>query len=197
MRGLPGNSVDRDRHAGFREVMGSGGDYDIVEVVDRLDRHHRDPRAVVEQPLDRAEVRAVLGEQRVGDGVGLDRVAGQHVCAEGDQLGVAGCGQVDLAGDLTAGVITAIMLAPQAMAYATLAGMPPVTGLYAALVPLVAYALFGTSGQLAVGPVAMVSLLTATALSSVVAALRESSGTAVQPQTPSCDFSGLSPNEVP
>ncbi|MBD3305381.1 sulfate permease [candidate division KSB3 bacterium] len=61
--------------------------------------------------------------------------------------------------DLTAGVTVAIMLVPQAMAYAMLAGLPPVIGLYASTVPVVAYAVFGTSRQLAVGPVAIVSLL--------------------------------------
>jgi sulfate permease, SulP family len=66
--------------------------------------------------------------------------------------------------DVLAGLTVAAMLVPQAMAYAALAGMPPVTGLYAATVPLVAYALLGTSGQLAVGPVAIVSLLTASTL---------------------------------
>ncbi|MDX1641124.1 MAG: solute carrier family 26 protein [Balneolaceae bacterium] len=62
-------------------------------------------------------------------------------------------------GDLNAGITVGIMLIPQGMAYALLAGMPPVYGLYASLVPLLIYALFGTSRQLAVGPVAMVSLL--------------------------------------
>lgn len=65
----------------------------------------------------------------------------------------------DLRGDMSAGLIVAIMLIPQGMAYAMLAGLPPVVGLYAATVPLLLYALFGTSRQLAVGPVAMVSLL--------------------------------------
>lgn len=65
----------------------------------------------------------------------------------------------DLSGDLNAGLIVAIMLIPQGMAYAMLAGLPPVIGLYAATIPLIIYALFGTSRQLAVGPVAMVSLL--------------------------------------
>lgn len=64
-----------------------------------------------------------------------------------------------LKGDLIAGVIVAIMLIPQGMAYAVLAGLPPITGLYAAAVPLVFYALFSTSRHLAVGPVATVSLL--------------------------------------
>ncbi len=62
--------------------------------------------------------------------------------------------------DLSAGLTTAVMLIPQGMAYAMLAGLPPIMGLYASFVPLAVYALLGTSRQLAVGPVAMVSLLT-------------------------------------
>lgn len=62
-------------------------------------------------------------------------------------------------GDVSAGITVGIMLIPQGMAYAILAGMPPVYGLYAAIVPLFLYALLGSSRQLAVGPVAMVSLL--------------------------------------
>jgi sulfate permease, SulP family len=69
--------------------------------------------------------------------------------------------------DVLAGLTVAAMLVPQGMAYAALAGMPPVTGLYASTVPLVVYALLGTSGQLAVGPVAIVSLLTASTLAPV------------------------------
>ena len=65
----------------------------------------------------------------------------------------------DFKGDLNAGITVGIMLIPQGMAYAILAGMPPVYGLYASIVPLLIYAMFGTSRQLAVGPVAMVSLL--------------------------------------
>ncbi len=71
----------------------------------------------------------------------------------------------DLPADLMAGVIVAVMLVPQGMAYALLAGLPPVTGLYASTVPLVIYALFGSSKQLAVGPVAIVSLLTLSGVS--------------------------------
>lgn len=67
----------------------------------------------------------------------------------------------DLPGDLTAGITVAVMLIPQGMAYAMLAGLPPIVGLYASIVPLALYALFGTSRQLAVGPVAMVSLMVA------------------------------------
>lgn len=64
-------------------------------------------------------------------------------------------------GDLSAGITVGIMLIPQGMAYAILAGLEPIHGLYAVTVPLILYAIFGTSRQLAVGPVAMVSLLTA------------------------------------
>lgn len=71
----------------------------------------------------------------------------------------------DLIGDLIAGVIVAIMLVPQGMAYALLAGLPPEVGLYASIVPLILYGLLGTSRSLAVGPVAIVSLLVATGVS--------------------------------
>jgi len=71
-----------------------------------------------------------------------------------------------LKGDLGAGLTVGVMLIPQGMAYASIAGMPPVYGLYASIVPIIIYAILGTSRQLAVGPVAMVSLLTATALGS-------------------------------
>lgn len=74
----------------------------------------------------------------------------------------------DLRGDLAAGLTVGAMLVPQAMAYALLAGLPPEIGLYAATIPVVIYALFGTSRQLAVGPVAIVSLLTASALAPLV-----------------------------
>ena len=69
--------------------------------------------------------------------------------------------------DLVAAVIVTIMLIPQSLAYALLAGLPPVVGLYASILPLVAYAIFGTSRALAVGPVAVVSLMTAAAVSQV------------------------------
>lgn len=68
------------------------------------------------------------------------------------------------AGDLTAGIITAIMLVPQGMAYALLAGLPPQLGLYASIVPPAVYGLLGGSRALAVGPVALSSMLTATAV---------------------------------
>jgi SulP family sulfate permease len=66
--------------------------------------------------------------------------------------------------DLPAGLTVGIMLIPQGMAYAMIAGLPPVFGLYAALMPQVVYAILGTSRQLAVGPVAMDSLLVASGL---------------------------------
>lgn len=72
--------------------------------------------------------------------------------------------RADLVGDLLAGLIVAIMLVPQGMAYALLAGLPPQVGLYASILPLVLYGLFGSSRTLAVGPVAIVSLLVATGL---------------------------------
>ncbi|MCE3025843.1 SulP family inorganic anion transporter [Salinicola sp. DM10] len=67
--------------------------------------------------------------------------------------------------DLIAAVIVTLMVIPQALAYAILAGLPAVAGLYASMLPLIAYTLFGTSRTLAVGPMAIVSLMTAAALS--------------------------------
>ncbi|MEH6657226.1 solute carrier family 26 protein [Leeuwenhoekiella marinoflava] len=69
-----------------------------------------------------------------------------------------------LSGDISAGITVGIMLIPQGMAYAMIAGLPPVFGLYAALIPQVIYAIMGTSRQLAIGPVAMDSLLIASGL---------------------------------
>jgi len=69
-----------------------------------------------------------------------------------------------LTSDLVAAVIVTIMLIPQSLAYALLAGLPAEMGLYASILPLVAYAVFGTSRALAVGPVAVVSLMTAAAV---------------------------------
>ena len=66
--------------------------------------------------------------------------------------------------DLMAALIVTIMLIPQSLAYALLAGLPAEMGLYASILPLLAYAVFGTSRALAVGPVAVVSLLTAAAV---------------------------------
>ncbi len=71
-----------------------------------------------------------------------------------------------LAGDLTAALIVTIMLIPQSLAYAMLAGLPLEVGLYACIAPLLLYTIFGSSRVLAVGPVAVVSLMTATAIGS-------------------------------
>ena len=75
-----------------------------------------------------------------------------------------------LTSDLVAAVIVTIMLIPQSLAYALLAGLPPEVGLYASILPLVAYAVFGTSRTLAVGPVAVVSLMTAAAVGNLALA---------------------------
>ncbi|WP_067218177.1 SulP family inorganic anion transporter [Marinomonas gallaica] len=71
--------------------------------------------------------------------------------------------RTDMQTDMMASVIVTIMLIPQSLAYAMLAGLPPAVGLYASILPLVAYALFGSSRTLAVGPVAVVSMMTGTA----------------------------------
>ena len=73
-----------------------------------------------------------------------------------------------LSNDLIAAVIVTIMLIPQSLAYALLAGLPPEAGLYASILPIILYAVFGTSRALAVGPVAVVSLMTAASIGSVV-----------------------------
>jgi sulfate permease, SulP family len=70
-----------------------------------------------------------------------------------------------LKGDMTAGITVGIMLIPQGMAYALIAGLPPEYGLYTALIPLLIYAFMGSSRHLAVGPVALVALLVASAVS--------------------------------
>ncbi len=75
-----------------------------------------------------------------------------------------------LAGDAVAGLIVTVMLIPQSLAYALLAGLPAEVGLYASLLPIVAYALLGSSMTLAVGPVAVASLMTASALQPLAAA---------------------------
>ena len=72
-----------------------------------------------------------------------------------------------LADDLVAAVIVTIMLIPQSLAYALLAGLPAQMGLYASIAPIILYALFGTSRALAVGPVAVVSLMTAAAIGEI------------------------------
>ncbi len=72
-----------------------------------------------------------------------------------------------LGADLLAGIIVTVMVIPQSLAYALLAGLPAVVGLYASILPAVLYALLGTSRTLAVGPVAIIALMTGAALSGV------------------------------
>jgi SulP family sulfate permease len=72
-----------------------------------------------------------------------------------------------LGADAVAGLTVGVMLIPQAMAYAVIAGLPPIYGLYASLVPLVVYPLFGTSRQLAMGPTALDMLILAAGLSAI------------------------------
>ena len=66
----------------------------------------------------------------------------------------------DLKADMVAGLVVTMMLIPQSLAYALLAGVPAEVGLYASILPLIAYSLFGSSRTLSVGPVAVVSLMT-------------------------------------
>ena len=75
-----------------------------------------------------------------------------------------------LAGDVTAGIIVVLMMVPQGMAYALVAGLPPVAGLYASLLPACAYALFGSSMVQSVGPMAITSLMTASSLAGLAPA---------------------------
>ncbi|NKI30901.1 sulfate permease [Croceivirga thetidis] len=72
-----------------------------------------------------------------------------------------------LSGDISAGITVGVMLIPQGMAYALIAGLPPVYGLYAALVPNLLYAFTGSSRKLAVGPVALDSLIVASSLAAM------------------------------
>jgi SulP family sulfate permease len=74
-----------------------------------------------------------------------------------------------LPGDISAGVVVAMMMIPQGMAYALVAGLPPVVGIYASIVPPVLYALFGTSNTQSVGPMAIISLMTASSLAPLAA----------------------------
>jgi SulP family sulfate permease len=82
---------------------------------------------------------------------------------------VAGYDRPALAHDAIAAIIVTVMLIPQALAYATIAGLPPEAGLYASILPPIAYALFGSSRTMAVGPVAVVSLMTASTVGQVAA----------------------------
>jgi SulP family sulfate permease len=87
-----------------------------------------------------------------------------------------GYSRATLVSDAIAGVIVTMMLIPQALAYALLAGLPPQTGLYASLLPLLAYSLSGSSGPLSVGPFAITSIMTATALTATFPAIPLAAG---------------------
>lgn len=78
--------------------------------------------------------------------------------------------KADFSGDFTAGLTIGIMMIPQGMAYALLAGLPPIYGLYAGMVTLVVYAVLGTSRHLSIGPVAMDSLILASGLAGLAVA---------------------------
>ena len=78
-----------------------------------------------------------------------------------------GYNRTTLTNDLVAAAIVTVMLIPQSLAYAMLAGLPPEIGLYASILPIIAYALFGSSRTLAVGPVAVISLMTLAAASNI------------------------------
>ena len=78
---------------------------------------------------------------------------------------VRGYRRADLVPDALAGLTGATILVPQSMAYASIAGLPPVVGLYASVVPVLVYAVFGRSRQLSVGPLATISIIGAVTLS--------------------------------
>ena len=73
-------------------------------------------------------------------------------------------------GDLSAGLTVGVMLIPQGMAYAMLAGLPPIYGLYASIIPLIVYSILGNIRQLGVGPVALDSLLVASGVGALATA---------------------------
>ena len=91
-----------------------------------------------------------------------------------------------LASDLVAAAIVSIMLIPQSLAYALMVGLPPQVGLYASMAPLALYAIFGSSRALAVGPVAVASLMTAAAVAPLAAVIDPAFtwGDDRRPQTP-------------
>ena len=72
--------------------------------------------------------------------------------------------------DVLAGITVALVAIPQALAYAQLAGLPPYYGLYAAMLPTIVGALFGSSGQLSTGPVALTALVTAASIAAIAPA---------------------------
>ena len=87
------------------------------------------------------------------------------------------------ADDFVAAIIVTVLLVPQALAYAIRAGLPPHIGIYASVFPLIAYAFFGSSRYLAVGPTAVISLLTAVAIASMPEEIRVVSAAALAVMT--------------
>lgn len=87
------------------------------------------------------------------------------------------------ADDFVAAIIVTVLLVPQALAYAILAGLPPQVGIYASVFPLIAYALFGSSRYLAIGPTAVISLLTAVAIAAMPEEIRVASAAALAVMT--------------
>ncbi|NHZ43864.1 SulP family inorganic anion transporter [Massilia aquatica] len=77
--------------------------------------------------------------------------------------------RASLPGDISAGIVVALMMIPQGMAYALVAGLPPVAGIYASILPPILYAIFGSSMTQSVGPMAIISLMTAAALAPLAA----------------------------
>ncbi|NHZ91711.1 STAS domain-containing protein [Massilia sp. CCM 8733] len=77
--------------------------------------------------------------------------------------------RASLTGDISAGIVVALMMIPQGMAYALVAGLPPVAGIYASILPPILYAIFGSSMTQSVGPMAIISLMTAAALAPLAA----------------------------
>jgi len=75
--------------------------------------------------------------------------------------------------DILAGITVSVIIIPQGMAYALLAGIPPIYGLYGGLIPLIIYGIFGTSGQLSIGPVAISSILIFAGVSEIAAPLSD------------------------
>jgi SulP family sulfate permease len=86
-----------------------------------------------------------------------------------------------LSRDLLAGVTVAAYMVPQVMGYAAIAGLPPITGLWASLLPLVVYALLGSSRQLSVGPESTTALMTATTLAALAGGIPASSPRSLPP----------------
>jgi SulP family sulfate permease len=102
-----------------------------------------------------------------------------------------GYGRATLLADGTAALIVTVMLVPQSLAYALLAGLPAEVGLYASVVPLLLYALLGSSRVLAVGPVAVVSLMTAAAIGELPPSLGSGPGLALQAAVVLAALSGV------